>query len=1191
MRSITKQIAKSTWSATGYASARLLFLAMLLTMFLTIFLATLLTPQSATTYANVPNNTPIDTDITIDTTWTVAGSPYVLADDITVHTGATLTIQPGVVVQQAGSIRSLIIQGHLDAVGTEDNSIIFTSDEDSGAEQWRGIQFDSGTGHLSHVIVRHGGQNSTPAIHIEGVAIDGQVLIENSTLSQNHGYGIQVKPNFLHRVEFRSNTFEGNRLGNGVAVERGAVSSDATLLDPGTPSAYLLLDDIDVSSGVTLTVEAGVLMQQVSTIRSLTIQGHLEAVGTANQPIIFTSNEDSGAEQWRGIVFDAGTGNLRHVIVRHGGQNSTPAIHIQSVAQDGQVVVEESTLDQNHGYGIQVRPAALHRVRFGNNTFTGNRFGNAVAVEGGDIDNTATLLVPGTPPSYHLLSDVTVGTGVTLTLQAGVMMQQVNSIRSLTIQGHLEAVGTTGNPIIFTSDEDTEAEQWRGIVFDNGTGHLSHTIVRNGGQNSTPSIHIQSVPAGGEVLIEESTLHQNHGYGIQVAPSALHRVRFGNNTFTSNRLGNGVAIESGSVGNSATLLVPGTPPAYLLLSDLTVNTDVTLTVQPGVMVQQTNSIRSLTIQGHLEAVGTAATPIIFTSDEDTAAEQWRSIEFENGSGQLAHVVVRHGGQNSTPGIHIQSVTQGKQVVVKNSTLSQNHGYGIQVRESALHAVELGGNLFEDNRLGNGVAIESGTIDTSATLFNPGTPPAYLLLGDVTVGDGVVLTINSGVMMQQTSSIRSLTIEGQLDALGTVANPIIFTSDEDNGAQQWRSIVFNDSVGTLRNVIVRHGGQNSSPALDVNNSQVTLDCSQIVDNHGDGIRIRGAAPSLSMSNVTVDGNGGDGLDNQSSVQIDVRNTWWGAANGPGGIGPGTGNAVQGDVLFDPWLIAAPPADCGQAPSSPTSTPTLTPTPTSTPTQVVIVDPGTQTPIPTPTPILTATPTATLDPLEFDGTPPPTEPVPTSTSVPTSTPAPTSTPPPPTATPNPEEEEPICCAINVIFFGGCFANHAQAASADASADTTISALMPAFITNEIAVGSPAQNEPPVETYTRFRDETLSSTQTGYGYIALYEKHTNELVNILDADIELNARVEAFLVDAADEFDSLSVDATEGAVLSQALVDEANAIVDALVAAGSDVFGADIAATWETMALDEQVDQETKAVWQAIQQQSLYLPIVNR
>jgi hypothetical protein len=43
----------------------------------------------------------------------------------------------------------------------------------------------------------------------------------------------------------------------------------------------------------------------------------------------------------------------------------------------------------------------------------------------------------------------------------------------------------------------------------------------------------------------------------------------------------------------------------------------------------------------------------------------------------------------------------------------------------------------------------------------------------------------------------------------------------------------------------------------------------------------------------------GVVNETSTDLDCRNCWWGAASGPSGEGPGTGDSVSVRVLFAPW----------------------------------------------------------------------------------------------------------------------------------------------------------------------------------------------------------------------------------------------------------------------------------------------------
>ena len=76
-----------------------------------------------------PNPTQVSGTISVNTTWSLANSPYLVTGDIIVNAGVTLTIEPGVVVKfNAG--RNLTVNGILNAVGTVDQRIIFTSIKD-----------------------------------------------------------------------------------------------------------------------------------------------------------------------------------------------------------------------------------------------------------------------------------------------------------------------------------------------------------------------------------------------------------------------------------------------------------------------------------------------------------------------------------------------------------------------------------------------------------------------------------------------------------------------------------------------------------------------------------------------------------------------------------------------------------------------------------------------------------------------------------------------------------------------------------------------------------------------------------------------------------------------------------------------------------------------------------------------------
>jgi hypothetical protein len=115
-------------------------------IWLTLIIATLV--ASLFIVSNVHASTPVSGTITVDTTWTQANSPYALTGTVYVNSGVTLTIQPGVTVDLYSY--SLQISGTLNATGTSDNQIVFTTGSfyssarvtfNSGSAPWNVIQF------------------------------------------------------------------------------------------------------------------------------------------------------------------------------------------------------------------------------------------------------------------------------------------------------------------------------------------------------------------------------------------------------------------------------------------------------------------------------------------------------------------------------------------------------------------------------------------------------------------------------------------------------------------------------------------------------------------------------------------------------------------------------------------------------------------------------------------------------------------------------------------------------------------------------------------------------------------------------------------------------------------------------------------------------------------------------------------
>ncbi len=85
-------------------------------------------------------------------------------------------------------------------------------------------------------------------------------------------------------------------------IAAGVIASNTTW-SPGSCSIYNVTGNVSVLNGVTLTIEPGTTIQFTNNT-SLTIQGVLLAMGSANGPITFTSSNGSPLPgDWLGILF------------------------------------------------------------------------------------------------------------------------------------------------------------------------------------------------------------------------------------------------------------------------------------------------------------------------------------------------------------------------------------------------------------------------------------------------------------------------------------------------------------------------------------------------------------------------------------------------------------------------------------------------------------------------------------------------------------------------------------------------------------------------------------------------------------------------------------------------------------------------------------------------------------------------
>lgn len=161
--------------------------------------------------------------------WTAAGSPYEVIGEIIIPAGLLLAIEPGVEVNFQGHYK-FTVNGELQAVGTEVDSIYFTTDDQ--ATGWGGIRVDSDDiCILSYCRIEYGKTSGDyPDIHGGGLAlltsnavVSNCVFANNDATGNDNGMGGAIYAFSTEASIFTDCVFTGNHAyGEGGAIKLSA---------------------------------------------------------------------------------------------------------------------------------------------------------------------------------------------------------------------------------------------------------------------------------------------------------------------------------------------------------------------------------------------------------------------------------------------------------------------------------------------------------------------------------------------------------------------------------------------------------------------------------------------------------------------------------------------------------------------------------------------------------------------------------------------------------------------------------------------------------------------------------------------------------------------------------------------------------------------------------------------------------
>ncbi|MBU1369602.1 MAG: right-handed parallel beta-helix repeat-containing protein [Bacteroidetes bacterium] len=283
-----------------------------------------------------------------------------------------LTLEPGAVLKFL-PYTDLTVKSSLNAIGTSDQHIVFTSAQnDPGPQDWQGLNFHhaTDTSHLTYCDIKYAGQSEwEPNIYTENSEVylshcdisysgssgiinmgggDGKFLsITNSNIHHNQTHGLNsewfwynytnlshtniygnggyaiVAPAdvlrfFTENINIHSNGHDAIKVTGG--YEPGAFDGQfhqGTWRNHGVP--YEISQHISLMDGDTLTIEKGNTFYLADEV-TFWVDGMLSATGTADSTITFTRMPESDGH-WKHMLFqnDEKISEMNHCNFSHGG--------------------------------------------------------------------------------------------------------------------------------------------------------------------------------------------------------------------------------------------------------------------------------------------------------------------------------------------------------------------------------------------------------------------------------------------------------------------------------------------------------------------------------------------------------------------------------------------------------------------------------------------------------------------------------------------------------------------------------------------------------------------------------------------------------------------------------------------------------------------------------------------------------
>ncbi len=720
-------------------------------------------------------------------TWTAANSPYTLQGDVTVIAGATLTIEPGVVVQAVSSSDAqsagrntsrveVTVNGSLVVNGTAAQPVTFKSTSTSSGS-WYGLIATSAATEVTLNYV----EIQSAIYGLTAEATGTQVTASHVNVTQASSYGFWLDdgaPALDASAAIATGSYGIYITGSADPVIHGSIvrnsGSRGIVIDHDTPGHSVAITNCTLNANGTYGIYSGASSSNSATI---TVKN---SIITGSSYGVYRGDSASWSVTYS-TVWANGSGNYVNVSAGTNTQSANPlyvsATDLRLTSNSPSRFGGDDGLDQGALPYDGVATPGLYGVLWA---------------------NTTLLASVG---SYTSAGDLTVAPNVTLTIEPGVTLSftsssdimlagQNTSRGELIVRGTLVANGTPTNRITIGSTS-TSAGSWYGIELDTAAHDcvLDELTVRY----ATYGLEYRSTASGNQLTNLSVESASSYGFWLRAGSPSLDMVSAissgsygyyitGSSSPTFTRC---IARNSGSRGM---VIDHDTPGHSVSLTRCTFNANGTYGIYSGA-----SSSNSATINV-VGSIITGSSYGVYRGDSASWSVTYSNV-WSNGSGNLVNVAAGTGTISANP-LYVSATD-----LRLTSNSPSRFGAPGNVDQGALPY---------DNVATPGLY---GTLWTNTTLTAANGP--YTSAGDLTVAPGVTLTIEPGTTLSFTSSSDimlagqntsrgELTVRGTLVADGTPQQPITIGSTSAS-AGSWYGVDLDTTAhGTvLDNVIVRH----------------------------------------------------------------------------------------------------------------------------------------------------------------------------------------------------------------------------------------------------------------------------------------------------------------------------------------------------------------------------------------------------